>query len=514
MNQMWHGMPPLMDRPEGVPGMIPPPPGAVMGGQPEIHSAFPGYQQQQQHQPPNWLQGAGGPGTPWPNAGAGPSWHNGTPAPSWANTPMQPSPWQQQHQFQQQQTPSWVQPQMPRPGWGPAPQGMGPHAAHGFSAMAAPPLESASGQPVTTSWFNTGAGGGGMPGRGGQMQGRGGMHVGAMLEEEDEPAGLGDEEWDDVRTAWARAGHDPRAFGHGQDPRAAFAQGQDPRAAFAQDDWGAWGQGHDQDPRPTWAQDPRAGWGHEGAALTRSHSQGQLRSPGKRRKRSNSFGGGQLQGGWGAPATFDENHLSRRPEDWRDGYSPRGISGADISFSSLFRVGKKSETWTGDTKKRTLATVLSFNATRPKISYDLRRAPEETSFMGNFQPLHRSEMMQLAVTPPVGKMRLMHPRLPWYIDVVAGFHTPGVTLYDVLGTLFNELNRQILSRDFWNEELGKREREGLTRAFKERCSKKAEFAREEMLKGVKRVDFLGLDCVFVGLVRRNGMWEIKTESDH
>ncbi|KAF7365706.1 hypothetical protein MVEN_00444300 [Mycena venus] len=487
MNPMWGGMPPpLVDsRYEGQ--MIPPPPGAVMGGQPELHSAFPGFPQSQQHQqPPNWGQG-----TPWANAGPswptpGASWANNTPAPSWANTPGQPSPW-----HQQQQMPPWAQPGpvMPRQGWGPAPQGAGgaspwgelsgpstpwggawgqpPPQGHadGFSAMAAPPpLESTSGQPSN-----------------GMTTTKSGTTYGKL----------------------GRANTRRKPEG-GRDPRAAM----DPA-------WGAWGEAQGQDPRLAWAQDPHAAWEHH--ELTRTHSHGQAKSKKKKkreRERANSF-----SGGWGTPATFDENHLSRRPEDWREGYSPRGISGADISFSSLFRVSRRSSDpneWIGDNKKRTLATVLMYTGTtrEPNISYDLRKSLEDTVYMGRFQPRSHKEMLQPAVMPHVGRMRLVHPRLPWYVDVVAAYHAPGVTLLDVLRTLFEELDRPIAGRDFWNEELGKRERESLTRAFKERCTRRGEYMRDEMARGVKRVDFLGVDCVFVGLIRRNGMWEIKTEGDH
>ncbi|KAJ7258804.1 hypothetical protein B0H12DRAFT_1109620, partial [Mycena haematopus] len=139
-----------------------------------------------------------------------------------------------------------------------------------------------------------------------------------------------------------------------------------------------------------------------------THSQGQPRSPGMKKKRSRRRATSFSGGGWGIPATFDENNLSRRPEDWRYGYSPRGISGADIAFSSLFRVGKKVDLngtpffflsfffflvttcvlltalpsptyvltagWPDDTKQRTLAPVLTHNASRPNISYAGRHA--------------------------------------------------------------------------------------------------------------------------------------------
>ncbi|KAJ7900673.1 hypothetical protein B0H14DRAFT_3752961, partial [Mycena olivaceomarginata] len=116
---------------------------------------------------------------------------------------------------------------------------------------------------------------------------------------------------------------------------------------------------------------------------------------------------------------------------WRDGYSPRGISGADISFSSLFCVSRRSDSdWTDDNKRCTLAMALAFNASRSNISYDMRRAPEETQFMDNFRPRSQGEMEQLAMSPPTLRMRLMHPRLPWYVDIFTGPHGPGVTLYD------------------------------------------------------------------------------------
>jgi hypothetical protein len=167
-----------------------------------------------------------------------------------------------------------------------------------------------------------------------------------------------------------------------------------------------------------------------------------------------------------------------------------------------------------DPKKRTLCTVLTFSASRPNISFDLRRPPEATSFFGSFRP-QPSDMGKPAVMPAAARMRLVHPRLPWFVDVRPHTATYPISIYDVLRTLYDELTIPIAGRDFWNSELSKKDRESLTRAFKDRCLLDGrERSREEMLKGVKRIDFLGADVVFVGLVRRNGMWEIKTTSDH
>lgn len=217
---------------------------------------------------------------------------------------------------------------MPRQSSGPAPQGIPspwgenwpeqhwnqrppPHSVpvghpDGSSAMAAPPLESSSGQPIGPSFFNGGGVGGGMPG----------MFGGPLTEPWEE---------DDGRAAWRAHGRDPRMEGQ---------------------QWANWGSSQGPDPQTALTQESMAAY-HEGAELMRTHSQERPATLGmmkkKRKKRANSFSGGQLAGGWGIPAKFDENHLSPRPEDWRDGYSPRGISGADILFSSLFRVGRRSD---------------------------------------------------------------------------------------------------------------------------------------------------------------------------
>ncbi|KAF8208095.1 hypothetical protein K438DRAFT_1574893, partial [Mycena galopus ATCC 62051] len=99
-------------------------------------------------------------------------------------------------------------------------------------------------------------------------------------------------------------------------------------------------------------------------------------------------------------------------------------------------------------------------------------------------------------------------RLPWYVDVT---NAQGVTLLDVLQTLFDELNQPIVARDFWNDEMRLQDRDRLMCAFKEQCSINGREYATEIAKGVKRVDFLGPDVIFVGLVRKkNGVWEIKT----
>ncbi|KAJ7644799.1 hypothetical protein FB45DRAFT_898690 [Roridomyces roridus] len=229
--------------------------------------------------------------------------------------------------------------------------------------------------------------------------------------------------------------------------------------------------------------------------------------------------------GWGVPVpavavVYDEHCLAPRPEDWRAGYNPPWRAATDSSLSSLFRRNTTLDDAGDyvDTKKRKLADPLVYSATRPLagIAYDMRLSPDGTRASGPFKPRALGDLMQPAVTPATTWMRLFHPRLPWWVDVrQATPNQGGVTLYDVLRSLHDELDRAIGSHHFFTEWLVKKDRYALMKAFKERCALQGGEVRsdvnKEMLKGVKRVDYLGTECVFVGLVKKNGIWEIKTE---
>ncbi|KAF8263788.1 hypothetical protein EI94DRAFT_1740109 [Lactarius quietus] len=85
-------------------------------------------------------------------------------------------------------------------------------------------------------------------------------------------------------------------------------------------------------------------------------------------------------------------------------------------------------------------------------------------------------------------MKLYHSHLPRYIDVTTTGGV-GMTFHD----LFSHIQRE--------------EREKMSRAWKERC----QYNQGAMSQGVKKVDYLMRDCVFIGLARgRDGMWEMKT----
>ncbi|THU90321.1 hypothetical protein K435DRAFT_864411 [Dendrothele bispora CBS 962.96] len=162
--------------------------------------------------------------------------------------------------------------------------------------------------------------------------------------------------------------------------------------------------------------------------------------------------------------------------------------------------------------------------------------------------------------PPVNMMRLYHPRLPWYIDVVqtrAGAGGQGVTVGDVIiwtikgrirdffrvGQISSRMDLMGMNR----EECGRNKygsgRSLVGRAWSERCRlmgilrqqpvyalpssdgdemdwearAAGHFGRRErveMAKGVKR-DWLGGEGMvnWVGLVRgKGGVWQMKTQN--
>jgi hypothetical protein len=83
----------------------------------------------------------------------------------------------------------------------------------------------------------------------------------------------------------------------------------------------------------------------------------------------------------------------------------------------------------------------------------------------------------------------------------------GVTVFDVLVQMFEQLDAPITGKHWWNEEIDDVMRGKMTGAYYERTSG----SKEETMRGVKRVDFLRGKWVFEGLVKgRNGMWEMKT----
>ncbi|KAJ7461800.1 hypothetical protein B0H11DRAFT_2241615 [Mycena galericulata] len=155
--------------------------------------------------------------------------------------------------------------------------------------------------------------------------------------------------------------------------------------------------------------------------------------------------------------------------------------------------------------------LLMPNSKMPIMSFDLRADhpfdPMNLELLTTAgRPFNPTDLSQLATTRPVRRLRFYHHRLPWYIDVHAS-QPNGVLVGDVLHQIHEKLHRSIRPQDFSNTVLDAGDRELITDAYRARCDDKVEILQE----GVRRVDFMGSDCILLGFLEgRNGMWLMKT----
>jgi hypothetical protein len=101
-------------------------------------------------------------------------------------------------------------------------------------------------------------------------------------------------------------------------------------------------------------------------------------------------------------------------------------------------------------------------------------------------------------------MRLFHKDFPWYIDIVGGNYGV-VTAGDLLYQMYNQLQQGITDAHYYTEAITDADRGQIQAAFAQRVG--GDMGQHAV--GVLRVDFLGVKFMFRGLVRKNGMWEMK-----
>lgn len=107
-------------------------------------------------------------------------------------------------------------------------------------------------------------------------------------------------------------------------------------------------------------------------------------------------------------------------------------------------------------------------------------------------------------------MRLYHPVLPWYIEIQKT-NSRGITIFDVLQQMHQQLMVPLTERDVWNEEVSEERRAALAQGCRRRAMRRADGSLIFSEYGAVRLDFLGHCYVFAGLTEgKNGMWEIKT----
>ncbi|KAG6830521.1 hypothetical protein H0H87_007819 [Tephrocybe sp. NHM501043] len=399
-----------------------------------------------------------GPGfiPPPPNAhreAQGPTWRSAgaLTSPSWA--------------FGQHPSFSPISPYDPTPGssWGGhSPASRGP-ATPGNGFINFPPAggQSALGQPVSPSpWFN---GGGVTLGGHGADFGFAGRHEGWRDEEDTGPERRRNKPW----------------------PSASPAYSEFPLER-------AWSnEAHGLGGRPS---------------MRRSLSTGGVRD---KRSRSRSHTSGNLQPFQPHRAIMSEDYgpdnLARRPKDWRPDYESRSL----VPFIPRLGKNRLEVPEFSDATKRTIHGNLSYSPNDPHVTYDLRlHLDHGLDFPRLEYKYNYIDFAQLATNPPVDQMRLFHPLLPWYIDVVQ-HHQNGITIQDVLWQMHLQLNVPIISRHFYNEDLPSPNKERIYKAFIARANGDP----EEINMGIKRIDFLEDKYTFVGLVRsKNGHWEMKTKN--
>ncbi|KAI0313754.1 hypothetical protein OF83DRAFT_1064929, partial [Amylostereum chailletii] len=121
-------------------------------------------------------------------------------------------------------------------------------------------------------------------------------------------------------------------------------------------------------------------------------------------------------------------------------------------------------------------------------------------------PVTGYDLASFVTEPPIPHLRILHRRLPWYVDVAAS-NQVGTTLQDLFDTLHAFLHTPIYRSDLYNSAVDDEQRAKVIRAYRERCQGDA----TEAAVGVKRVDFLMRDCIFLGLAKgRDGTWDMRT----
>lgn len=107
----------------------------------------------------------------------------------------------------------------------------------------------------------------------------------------------------------------------------------------------------------------------------------------------------------------------------------------------------------------------------------------------------KSTLSQHAIVPSVNRLCLLCPELPWKISVA---NPKGITVADVLHSVFETLNVQITESEYWlaSDDAQKR----MNGAYLDATHEKTGVPGRDPKEGVKRVDYLG-DLIFFNGIR-------------
>ncbi|KAI0072135.1 hypothetical protein K474DRAFT_1605722 [Panus rudis PR-1116 ss-1] len=137
---------------------------------------------------------------------------------------------------------------------------------------------------------------------------------------------------------------------------------------------------------------------------------------------------------------------------------------------------------------------------------DLRTNPVTTHFRALSRALNSWDLTRFACEPPLRFIQLSSPYYPWTIECTST-NPVGVTLYELFGAIWENMQTPIGSADYWNCEMNEVTRERVAVAYRVRCADD----EDEVRRGVRRVDFL-MDRVWLvgfGRGRDANVWEMK-----
>ncbi|KAH9912310.1 uncharacterized protein BXZ73DRAFT_36618, partial [Epithele typhae] len=197
------------------------------------------------------------------------------------------------------------------------------------------------------------------------------------------------------------------------------------------------------------------------------------------------------------------------PDDWRTDFSLAGFGALGALLGPRRLAGPSRPDSPPPDTAYTLNRHVAYHPAAPPMHLDLRQPPDAVRFhAANLAASHHRGAHWLALPfsdPPMRSARLVHPRLPWLVDVPR-HDGPLVTLFDVLWALHAVLHEPLAEADLFNVLMDERARAAVAAAFQARCG-----TEEERARGARRVDFLMGEVVMEGVrpVER-GMWEVCT----
>jgi len=157
-----------------------------------------------------------------------------------------------------------------------------------------------------------------------------------------------------------------------------------------------------------------------------------------------------------------------------------------------------------------LHTLLQFSHS-PLLHWDLTFHPSTIST--HHRGLSRHALAEPATSPPLGRLSLRSPHLPWIIKVSPS-HGGFVTVGDVLETIYSTLRVNVTSKEFHSLPSQRDERR-VTAAYEQRYRRLHSSKEHDSEKrgGVKRIDFLMGHTAFTGLsptTRSPDAWALNT----